>query len=132
MLSAFRVCAIMAYLMRGEEVRVMIRRDTFNDLIKGLEPFDRKMAHALDTLKRRRHTRTVQTSRFELCHLLGVPYDSRQVVSIDESLKRLAATPLYLPGPQSGFSLTTRAVSTVRQEPESEKLTIVLGKLYRL
>lgn len=110
----------------------MIQRRTFDELIEGLDPFDRQMTRALKRLRVRQEVMTVQTSRFELCRLLGVTYDAHQAARIDESLARLAQTPLHRSGPQSGFSIATRAVTAVRQEEESEKLTILLGRLYAL
>ena len=110
----------------------MIQRDTFDELIKGLEPFDRRLVHILDKLRTRHHRTAVETSRFELCHLLGLEYSPEHAACIDESLARLKATPLHLSGPQSGFSLTTRALTAIQEEAGSEKLTLVLGKLFTL
>jgi len=110
----------------------VIQERTFDELIQGLDPFDRQMTRALKRLRGRQEVLTIQTSRFELCRLLGVEYDADQAARIDESLARLAKTPLQRRGPQSGFSIATRAVTAIRQEEGSEKLTILLGRLYAL
>jgi hypothetical protein len=108
----------------------VIQQRTFDELIEGLDPFDRRMTRALKRLRVRQDAMTIQTSRFELCRLLGVAYDADQAARIDESLASLERTLLRRSGPQSGFSIAARAVNAVRQEGESEKLTILLGRLY--
>ena len=110
----------------------MIERGTFEELIKRLEPFDREVVHALDELKSRQKSTTVRTSRFELCYLLGLSYSPQHAAQIDKSLARLQSTPLHMPGPQSGFTLSTRALTVVHNEARSEKLTVVLGRLFTL
>lgn len=110
----------------------MIQGGTFEELIKGLPSFDQQLVHALDRLKSRQNSTTVRTSRFELCHLLGLGYSPEHAGQIDKGLARLQSTPLHLPGPQSGFTLSTRAVTVVHEEPGSEKMTIVLGRLFTL
>ena len=110
----------------------MIRQGTFDELINRLDPFDRRLVYALATLRKRRGGTTVQTSHFELCYLIGIEYSPQNASRVDKSLGRLRMTPLHMRGPQSGFSLTTRAIDTVDKETGSEKLTIGLGKLFAL
>lgn len=110
----------------------MIRQGTFDELINRLDPFDRRLVQALATLRKRQDGTTLQTSHFELCHLLGIEYSPQNASRVDKSLGRLRMTPLHMRGPQSGFALTTRAIATVEKETGSETLTIGLGKLFAL
>lgn len=107
----------------------MTIRTLFADLIKDLTPFDRKLVRILDKLRTKQHGMTIQTSRFELCRLLGLTYCDSNTKRLDDALGRLARQPFYLPGP-SGFARATRAVEGFYWENDSEKLIISLGKLF--
>ena len=109
----------------------MTEETIFAELIKVLDPFDRKLLFVLDELRVKQDSTSIITSRFELCRLLRLPYDEYNARKLDQSLERLAQTPLYLPNP-SGFAIATRAISGLYQEKNSEKLNISLGKLFNL
>ena len=111
----------------------MTEKTLFADLIKDLDPFDRKVLFALEELKKKQHdTMTVKTSRFELLRVLRLEYYPDNVKKLDQSLERLAETPLFLQGPGAGFAIATRTISASQQEEGSEKLLISLGKLFAL
>ena len=109
----------------------MTEETIFAELIKDLDPFDRKLLFVLDELRIKQGSTSIITSRFELCRLLRLQYDEYSARKVDQSLERLAHTPLYLPDP-SGFAIATRAISSLYQERNSEKLNISLGKLFNL
>ena len=111
----------------------MTEETLFAELIKDLAPFDRNVLFALDGLRRKQQdTMTIKTSRFELCRLLRLEYSPDNVKKLDQSLERLARTPLFLPGPTSGFAIATKTIAESVQEDGSEKLIITLGKLFTL
>ncbi|MDY6954095.1 MAG: hypothetical protein SWE60_21530 [Thermodesulfobacteriota bacterium] len=111
----------------------MTEKTLFAELIKDLDPFDRKVLFALDQLREdQHHTMTIQTSRFELLSLLRLAYNPDNVKALDQSLERLEKTPLFLQGPGAGFAIATRTVAASQQEEGSEKLVISLGKLFTL
>lgn len=109
----------------------MTEETIFAELIKDLDPFDRKLLFALDELRAKQGSISIITSRFELCRLLRLEYNEDNVRKLDGSLERLAETPLYLPD-LSGFAIATKAISGLYQEKSGEKLNISLGKLFNL
>jgi hypothetical protein len=110
---------------------MMSEKTIFAELIKALDPFDRKVLFALAEVRNKQGSTSIITSRFELCKLLHLQYDEDNVRKLDRSLERLAETPLFLPNP-SGFAVATKAISDLYQEKNSEKLNISLGKLFNL
>jgi len=110
----------------------MTEQTLFAQCIKDLEPFDRKMLFALDTMRAKQGSLTIQTSRFELCRVLGLAYSEDNARRLDGVLRRLAEKPLFLPGPESGFALATKAIARCDWEEDSEKLVIALGTLFLL
>jgi hypothetical protein len=111
----------------------MTEETLFAELIKDLDPFDRKVLFTLDQLREHQHqTMTLKTSRFELLRALRLAYSPENVRRIDQSLERLAKTPLFLQGPGAGFAIATRTIAASEQEEGSEKLIISLGKLFAL
>jgi len=111
----------------------MTEETLFAELIKDLDPFDRKVLFALDALRANQSdTMTIKTSRFELLRALRLEYTPDNVKKLDQSLKRLANTPLFSQGPGAGFAIATRTIVESRQEEGSEKLLISLGKLFAL
>jgi hypothetical protein len=121
------------FLAPNEVVRLVIMTEEtiFAELIKDLDPFDRKLLFVLDELRIKQGSISIITSRFELCRSLRLQYNESNARKLDQSLERLEQTPLYLPDP-SGFAIATRAVSGLYQEENSEKLNISLGKLFNL
>jgi hypothetical protein len=114
------------------EVAVMTEETLFAELIKDLDPFDRKLLFALDELRTKQGTMTINTSRFEVCRLLRLEFNPDNVRKLDEALERLVNTPLYLPGELDGFAVATKTIAQCHQERDSEKLVISLGKLFTL
>ncbi|MDY6990520.1 MAG: hypothetical protein SWQ30_20955 [Thermodesulfobacteriota bacterium] len=111
----------------------MTEETLFAELIKGLDPFDRKVLFSLDELRvNQSDTMTIKTSRFELLRALRLEYTPDNVTRLDQSLERLTKTPLFLQGPGAGFAIATRTISASQQEKGSEKLIISLGKLFDL
>ena len=110
----------------------MTEETFFAELIKHLKPFDRKLVFALEGLRDKQGTMTVRTSRFELCRLVRLPYNDRNVAKVDRALERLKQTPLFLPGPAAGFARATKVIAHAEQEQDTEKLTIKLGNLFSL
>ena len=109
----------------------MTEETIFAELIKDLDPFDRRLLFVLDELRIKKDSTSIITSRFELCRLLRLQYNESNASKLDQALERLVQTPLYLPDP-SGFAIATRAISALYQEKDSEKLKISLGKLFKL
>jgi len=111
----------------------MTEETLFAELIKELDPFDRKVLFALDGLRERQHqTMTIKASRFELLRALRLEYNPDNVKRLDQSLERLTETPLFLQGPGAGFAIATRTIAGSQQEEGGEKLIISLGKLFSL
>ncbi len=104
----------------------------FAELIKDLDPFDRKLLFALDNLRTKQGTMTINTSPFEICRLLRLECNPDNVRKLDEALERLVNTPLYLPGEIDGFAVATKTVARFFHEEGSEKLVISLGKLFTI
>lgn len=111
---------------------VMTEETLSAELIKGLSPFDRKLVFALDELRTKQGTMTIKTSRFELCRLLRLEYNPENVRKLEQSLERLAETPLCLPDQGNGFAIATKAIVRFCQEEGSEKVLISLGKLFTM
>ena len=109
----------------------MTEETIFAELIKDLDPFDRRLLFVLDDLRIKQGSVSIITSRFELCTLLRLQYNKSNTRKLEQSLERLEQTPLYLPDP-SGFAIATRAISSLYQEENSEQLNISLGKLFNL
>ena len=109
----------------------MTEETIFAELIKDLDPFDRRLLFVLDELRIKQGSTSIITSRFALCRSLRLQYNESNARKLDKSLERLGQTPLYLPDP-SGFAIATRAISGLYQEKNSEKLNISLGKLFNL
>ena len=110
----------------------MVEETIFAELIKDLDSFDRKLLFALDQLKAKQGKLTVKTSRFELCRLVRLGFNPDNVKKLNESLKRLEHTPLFLPSELHGFAFATKAIKRCYQESGTEKLVISLGKLFTL
>jgi len=110
----------------------MTEQTLFAELIKDLKPFDRKLLFALDKIRANQGSRTIQTSRFELCAVLGLAYSEDNVKRLEEALRRLTEKPLYLAGPGSGFAVAKKAIARFDGEKDSEKLVISLGTLFLL
>jgi hypothetical protein len=108
----------------------MTEETLFAELIKGLSPFDREVVFALEELRIRQGTTTIKTSRFELCRLLRLQYNPENVMKLEQSLKRLANTPLYSMDQGHGFAIARKAIAEYDQEGDTEKLIIDLGKLF--
>jgi hypothetical protein len=104
----------------------------FAELIKNLDQFDRKVIFVLDGLKEKQNKMTLTTSRFELCGLLHIEYNSDNVKKLDRSLQRLLQTRLFSAEPESGFSIATKTISEIHQIGETEKLIIYLGRLFSI
>jgi len=104
----------------------------FAELIKNLDQFDRKVIFVLDGLKEKQNKMTLTTSRFELCRLLHIEYNSDNVKKLDRSLRRLLQTRLFSAEPESGFSIATKTISGIDQEEQTEKLIIYLGRLFSI
>ena len=101
-------------------------------LIKDLEPFDRRLLLALDALRSKQGSLVLHTSRFALLSALRLEYNDENVERLDGALRRLTEKPVFLPGPESGFALATKAIARLYREKESEKLVVSLGKLFLL
>jgi hypothetical protein len=110
----------------------MTEETLFAELIKDLDPFDRKLLFALDALRTKQDTLNIKTSRFELCSSLRLAYNPENVRKLERSLERLVETPLGLPEEGSGFAIATKAIARFLQEEGSEKLFISLGKLFAM
>jgi NADPH-dependent 2,4-dienoyl-CoA reductase/sulfur reductase-like enzyme/rhodanese-related sulfurtransferase len=105
---------------------------TLTQLIKDLELFDRKLLFALDELRVKHGSMTINTSRFELLRSLRLEYIPANAAKLDLALERLEKSPLYLHDPGSGFVLATTVIARTHQEKDSEKLVITLGKLFAI
>ena len=110
----------------------MTEETIFAELIKDLEPFDRKLLFALDELRVKHGSMTINTSRFKLLRLLRLEYTPADAAKLDQALEHLEKSPLCLRGQGSGFALATRVIARTYQEKDSEKLVITLGKLFAL
>ena len=110
----------------------MTEETLFAELIKDLDPFDRKVLFALDALRAKQDTLIIMTSRFELCSSLRLAYNPENLRRLDQSLERLAETPLWLPEEGSGFAIATKAIVRFSQEQGSEKMVISLEKLFTM
>jgi hypothetical protein len=104
----------------------------FAELIKSLDQFDRKLIFVLDDLREKQNRMTLITSRFELCRLLHLEYNSDNVKKLDQSLQRLMQTKLFSSEHRSGFSIATKTISEIDQEEQTEKLIISLGRLFSI
>jgi hypothetical protein len=109
----------------------MTRQSLFEEMIKDLDNFDQQVLFVLDELKDQQGSLNIATSRFELFGMLGMEYSKDNVDRLDETLERLVQAPLYLQG-SSGFAIATRAIEDWKQEDETERLIITLGKLFTL
>jgi hypothetical protein len=110
----------------------MAEETLFAELIKNLDQFDRKLIFALDDLRKKQNRMTLLTSRFELCRLLNIEYNSDNIKKLDWSIQRLMQTKLFSSEPRSGFSVATKTISGIRQEEQTEKLIISLGRLFSI
>lgn len=104
----------------------------FAELIKSLDQFDRKLIFVLDDLREKQNRMTLITSRFELCGLLHIEYNSDNVKKLDRSLRRLLQAKLFSVEPESGFSIATKTILEIHQVGETEKLIIYLGRLFSI
>jgi len=103
----------------------------FAKIIKDLDNFDQKVLFALHELKDKQGALTIVTSRFELFGMLRMEYTQDNVDKLDETLEGLVQAPFYLQGP-SGFAIATRAIQDWGEEDKTERLIIILGKLFTL
>ena len=110
----------------------MTEQTVFTELIKDLEPFDRKLLSALNDMRAKQDLRTIQTSRFELFKVLGLGYSKDNIKRLDGALCRLMEKPFFLPGSEAGFTLAKKAIARFHWEKDTEKLVISLGTLFLL
>jgi hypothetical protein len=110
----------------------MTKETVLATLIKDLAPFDRRLLLALDALRSKQDSLDVHTSRFALLRTLRLKYSDDNVKRLDGALRRLAEKPLVLPGPESGFTVATKAIARFHREEDSEKMVVSLGKLFLL
>jgi plasmid replication initiation protein len=110
----------------------MTEQTLFTELIKDLAPFDRRLLFALDDMRAKQGSRTLQTSRFELFKALGLGYSKDNVKRLDGALCRLTEKSFFLPGPEAGFAIAKKAIARFYWEMDGEKLVISLGTLFWL